>query len=192
MPLKEFLSAVAVLITFVAYYPYLRSVLKNDIIPHYFSWVIWGITTFVVFLAQLSDDGGAGAWPIGFSGVITIFIAFLAYRKRERVGTTTSDWLFLCFALLSLPLWYVTSNPLWAVVILTTIDALGFGPTIRKTYADPHSEPILFYGIFAGRNVIAIVALENYSLTTMLFPVVTGLGCMLLVGIMAYRRALLR
>ena len=88
----------------------------------------------MVFLAQLEDGGGTGAWPIGVSGIITIFIALLAYIKRADISITRTDWLFLVAALSSLPFWYFTSDPLWAVVILTTVDVLGFGPTARKAY----------------------------------------------------------
>ncbi|MBE9528516.1 MAG: hypothetical protein IME99_04685 [Proteobacteria bacterium] len=187
---KELLSAVAILLTFVAYVPYIRLILKGSVRPHVFSWVIWGTTTFVVFLAQLEDHGGAGAWPIGVSGVITIFIALLAYIKRADVKITTTDWLFFGSAMSSLPLWYFTSDPLWAVVILTTVDLFGFGPTIRKVYAQPHSESLLFYFLFALRNAIAIAALENYSATTLLFPVLTAVACLLLIAMAASRRRL--
>jgi hypothetical protein len=190
MSYKELLSAVAIVITFVAYLPYIRLILKGTVRPHVFSWVIWGTTTFVVFLAQLEDDGGAGAWPIGVSGVITIVIALLAYIKRADVRITKTDWLFFGSAMTSLPLWYFTSDPLWAVVILTTVDLFGFGPTLRKVYAQPHSESLLFYFLFALRNAIAIAALENYSTTTLLFPVLTAIACLLLVVMAGYRRRL--
>jgi hypothetical protein len=51
---------------------YIHSIQQGTTKPHVFSWVIWGSTTFVVFLAQLADKGGAGAWPIGVSGIITL------------------------------------------------------------------------------------------------------------------------
>lgn len=190
MSYKELLSAVAILLTFVAYLPYIRLILKGTVRPHVFSWVIWGMTTFVVFLAQLEDDGGAGAWPIGVSGVITIFIALLAYIKRADVKITMTDWLFFAAAMSSLPLWYFTSDPLWAVVILTTVDLFGFGPTLRKVYAQPYSESLLFYFLFALRNAIAVAALENYSATTLLFPVLTAVACLLLIAMAASRRRL--
>ena len=72
MSYKELLSAVAIALTFIAFFPYIRSILNDAIKPHVFSWVIWGTTTSVVFLAQLEDNGGAGAWPIGVSGIGTI------------------------------------------------------------------------------------------------------------------------
>ena len=108
---KETFAVIAIAITFIAFYPYIRSILQGKTKPHVFSWVIWGATTFVVFLAQLSEGGGVGAWPIGISGSITIFIAVLAYIKRSDVTITRVDWWFFVAALLSLPLWYFSSDP---------------------------------------------------------------------------------
>ena len=188
MSYKVILSAVAIALTLLAFLPYIRSIVQGKIKPHVFSWVIWGTTTFVVFLAQLEDHGGAGAWPIGISGVITLFVAFLAYIKRSDITITRTDWLFFTAAMSSLPFWYFTSDPLWAVVILTTVDVLGFGPTVRKSYKYPHSESLLFFGLFTARNIIVILALENYSVTTVLFPAVIAIACMLLIVMIVYRR----
>jgi hypothetical protein len=188
---NELLSAVAIALTLIAFFPYIRSIITGAIRPHVFSWVIWGATTFVVFLAQLDDGGGTGAWPIGVSGIITIFIALLAYSKHADISITRTDWLFLVTALSSLPFWYIASDPLWAVVILTTVDVLGFGPTVRKAYYLPHSESLLFFGLFAARNLIVILALENHSVTTVLFPAVIATACILLMSLVMYRRCVL-
>jgi len=188
LPYKEILSAIAIALTFAAFVPYIRAILSGTTKPHVFSWVIWGSTTFVVFLAQIEGKGGVGAWPIGVSGSITIFIAFLAYVKRADITITKTDWLFFVSALSSLPLWHVTSDPLWAVVILTIVDALGFGPTVRKAYSFPHSESLLFFALFAVRNVLVILALESYSVTTVLFPAVIAAACVSLMAMVTYRR----
>jgi len=185
---KEVLSGVAIALTFIAFFPYIRAIIQGAIKPHVFSWVIWGTTTFVVFLAQLEDGGGVGAWPIGVSGSITIFIAILAYVKRADIAITRTDWLFFVMALSSLPFWYLTSDPLSAVVILTAVDVLGFGPTVRKAYAYPHSESLLFFALFTARNLIVIMALENYSITTVLFPAAIAAACLLLITMITYRR----
>lgn len=185
---KEFLGGVAIALTLVAFLPYIHSIVKGAIRPHVFSWIVWGTTTFIVFLAMLEDNGGAGAWPIGVSGFITIFIALLAYLKRADITITKTDWCFLVAAMSSLPFWYITSDPLSAVVILTTVDVLGFGPTVRKAYILPHSESLLFFALFAARNLIVIIALENYSVTTVLFPAIIAVACMMLMAMVAYRR----
>ena len=185
---KELLSALAIVLTFFAFGPYIRSILHGQTRPHVFSWLIWGLTTFMVFLATLADRGGAGAWPIGVSALITMYVAWLAYLYKSDASITRIDWIFFSLALSSMPLWYFTADPLWAVVILTTIDVIGFGPTLRKAYVRPAEELLTFYLLMALRNVLAILALEQYSVSTVLFPAMTGAGCVLLIAIVIYRR----
>lgn len=185
---KSLFSSIAIVITLIAFLPYIRAIFKSAIRPHVFSWIIWGTTTFVVFFAQLQGHAGVGAWPIGVSGGISILIAILAYFKRADISITKTDWLFFVAAMSSLPIWYFTADPLWAVVILTTVDLLGFGPSIRKAWIAPYSESMLFFFWFALRNLIVILALEYYSLTTILFPAVIAGACILLVGLLLYRR----
>ena len=98
MEIKELLSGIAIAITFVAFYPYIKAIFQGMVKAHVFSWIIWGTTTFVVFLAQLEGNGGAGAWPIGVSGVITIGIAILAFIKRGDTTITKTDWIFFVSA----------------------------------------------------------------------------------------------
>ena len=185
---KEFLSAAAMVLTFVAFLPYIRKVWRGSARPHVFSWIIWTLTTLIVFFAQLAAHGGAGAWAVGVSGIITAGIAVLACRRNGDLRATRVDWAFLVAALSALPLWFFTRDPLWAVVILTTVDMLGFGPTIRQAHAHPRSESAGFYGLFAIRNLLVILALEQYSMTTVLFPAAVGAGCLFVSGLLLAMR----
>jgi hypothetical protein len=185
---KELYSAAAMALTLIAFMPYIRSIRKGETKPHVFSWIIWGLTTCVVFLAQLADDAGLGAWPVGVSGVITIYIAWLAYKQHADDAITRSDWAFLIAALSALPVWFFTSDPMWAVIVLTLVDVLGFGPTLRRGYAHPQEESLSFFGMFVLRNALVLLALEHYSVTTVLFPAAVGVGCVLLIFLVAWRR----
>lgn len=185
---KEILSVAAVALTFVLFLPYIRSIRSGKTRPHVFSWAIWGVGTVIVFFAQLAGKGGIGAWPIGISGLVSGYVAVLAYRHRGDASITRLDWVFLLLALAALPGWFFTSDPLWAVVVLTTSDMLGFGPTFRAAWHRPHEERMGFFGFFAIRNLLAIMALEHYSLTTVLFPAAVGLGCLVLTALIAWRR----
>lgn len=187
-PLKQLFSAAGIVLTFVALVPYIRAIRRGTMKPHVFSWVIWGIATFVVFLAQLAAHGGIGAWPVGVSGLVTLYIAVLAYLRRADTHITKLDWIFLIASLAALPAWFFTADPLWAVVILTTVDLLGYGPTIRRAYAFPHEESIVMFAHFAVRNLLVVLALEHYSLATMLFPVAVGIACVILCLLLAVRR----
>ena len=182
------MGLLSVALTIASFAPYVIQIRSGTMKPHVFSWVIWSISTAVVFFAQLVADGGAGAWPTGVSAAMTVYVTWLAWSLRRDITITRSDWLFLWTALASLPLWYVTADPLWAVVILTTIDVLGFGPTLRKLYDFPYEESLLFYVVFVVRSGLSILALESLSLTTLLFPVAMMLSCMLVCLLLIWRR----
>ncbi len=185
---KSVISGIAILITLFAFYPYLKAILSNRIKPHFFSWVIWGITTLVAFLGQIAGDGGVGTISIGLSAILTFFIAFLAYRKRADFTIHRTDWLYLIAALMAIPVWLITKNPLWAVIIMTGIDLLGFGPTLRNAYQHPRNEDPWFYLIFCFRNLLVIMALEHYSVTTILFPAAIGLAGSIVSVVIWYAR----
>ncbi len=186
------LMAAAMVVTLATFVPYIRGILRGDIRPHVFSWIIWSITTSIVAIAQWRAGGGPGAWAIGLSAAITLFISLLALVKHGDRAITRIDWCFLVGALASLPAWCITDDPMWAVLILTTIDLLGFGPTLRKAYADPHHESALFFGWFILRNALVIAALERWSVTTVAFPLAVGAICIVVVGIILARRLAVR
>jgi hypothetical protein len=77
---------------------------------------------------------------------------------------------------------------LWAVIVLTTADTIGFGPTFRKAYHLPYEEDVSFYGIFTVRNLISAAALEAYSVTTLLFPLVVAASCAVFIAMILVRR----
>jgi len=185
---KLLLSIAASALTIWAFVPYIRDIRNGTYTPHFFSWIIWAITTTIVAIAQFSAKGGLGAWPILLSGLITAYVAYLAFTKKSTLRITRTDWVFFWGALLSIPVWYLTADPLWSVIILTTIDLFGFWPTLRKSWTHPQEESSGFYVLMGIRNLLACIALESYSWTTLLFPALIALGCGLVIGILYYRK----
>jgi len=184
----QWTALLASALTFYIFVPYIRSIRKGELRPHVFSWIIWGLTTFIVFFAQFAAGGGMGAIPIGLSGLLTLYIAWLAWRYRGDTSITRGDWFFLIAALSALPAWFVARDPVWAVIVLTTVDLLGFGPTLRKAWDEPHAESPLFFGLFTLRIALVIVALDELNLATVLFPAVVGAGCLVVVALLVWRR----
>ncbi|MCW7481136.1 hypothetical protein [Leptospira kanakyensis] len=186
--MRSLITGIAIFLTFYAYIPYIKGIWTGTIRPHVFSWVIWGATTFIVFFAQIAGNGGVGSLPIGVSGIITILVAGIAYRKRGDIEITKPDWLFFGLALSSLPFWFYFSDPLAAVIVLSIADILGFIPTFRKGYILPNSEPLGFYLIFLFRNFLAMAGLAEWNTATLLFPGSAGIACVVFVVMVKIRK----
>ena len=136
----------------------------------------------------MAAEGGAGAWSTGMSAAITLYVAWLALVLRSDFSNTTADWCFLIAAMLSLPVWFFTDDPLWSVVILTVVDAFGFGPTLRKAWHKPQEESMQFYLLFGARSLLSVAALESRTLTTVLFPAAMVVACVLVSVLLWWRR----
>lgn len=186
---KYYLAILATIISIVAITPYIISILKDKTKPHAFSWTIWGISTCVIFFAQFFSGAGAGSWSVAVSGLIALFVAYLAYQKRSDDSITKADYLCLIMALSAIPCWYFTANPLYAVMILTAIDLLGYLPTIRKSYHKPFEENITLFAVMSFRNFISILALESYLLTNILFQTATLMANFIVIMLVLIRRS---
>ncbi len=185
---KEILGIIAVFFTFASSIPYIKSILLGKTKPHFFTWLIWTISTAMVFCAQISDNAGAGAWAVGFSVIITAFIAFLSYLKKSDIIITRNDKFFLLLALSAIPVWYITANPLWFVILITVIDVIAYIPTLKKSYIKPFEELLLLYILMIIESFFVILALENYSLVNSLYTVAIIIANIMLIILIFIRR----
>lgn len=188
---KALWGSIASIVSVVATLPYIVSILKGNTKPHSFSWLIWTISTFIIYFGQVSDDAGAGAWSTLAGAWCAAIVLVLSYVYRGDYTTTRTDWLCLGMALAALPLWYATQTALWAVTLLVVIDVLAYIPTLRKAYHRPHEEQIGMFAIITLRNGMSVYALTHYSWTTLLFPVVTSIANIVLIGMVLWRRSII-
>lgn len=184
---REILGAIATIIAFIGYIPYFKDIFAGRTKPHGFTWLVWASLTLIGFLAQVTTDGGPGSWVMGFSAAICFIIAGFGFVKGEK-QITLSDWLCLGGAALALVIWYFTSSLFWSVILITAIDALGFIPTIRKSYSKPYEETLSTYAISGFKFVISIIALNEINIITALYPASLVLANWLFIIMLYVRR----
>lgn len=169
MDFKILIAGVSIIMTLVGYFFYFKDIFAGKTKPHAFTWLVWASLTAIAFAGQLSDNGGPGAYVTGVTAAVSFIIFGLAVKKGEK-DITKSDKLNLLGAAAALALWFVTSDPVWSVILISIVDFLGFMPTIRKSYRKPHEETLIAYVLAGLKFVLAIIALDNYSLVTWLYP----------------------
>jgi hypothetical protein len=188
--IKEWLGFISLAVTVIQYVPYCWATFQGKLKPHTFSYFIWGISAGVVFVAQYADKGGAGTWARALSTVACLLVGVLSARKG--IGyITRSDWVYLVAALVSIPLWVITRNPLSAVILITLIDALAYFPTFRKAYGQPHEDAPSTYIIGGAKHFFSLLALENYNLTTTLTSSMIVVANTAVIILLMWRRAAL-
>lgn len=188
MEYQVILGVIAVVIGLVGYVPYFIDLMHRSVKPHSFSWLIWTITQSTAFFASIVKGGGIGAWAIG-AQLILIAIVFILSLFRGEKEITQLDKACFTAALLGVGLWVITTNPLWSVIIVAVIDAIGFVPTIRKSYKKPYEESIWVYACTFFAFFISLFALQSVNLITTIYPVVICFAEVVLVSTILYRRS---
>lgn len=166
---KLALGYLTILLAFISYIPYIRDVLENKTKPHAFSWLIWSVLSAIAFAAQFVKHGGAGAWVTGFTTVACLVIFLLALRKGTR-DFPVIDWVCLALAGISLLTWWLMKDPTVSVIIIIITDTLAFIPTFRKSYRNPFEETATLFVIYFFIWILALFALDSYSIATWLYP----------------------
>jgi hypothetical protein len=169
MDYKIVLSIIATFVGFVGYSPYLRDLFARRTKPHAFSWLAWGVIEATACFAQIAKFAGWGALVTGASAAVALFIAGIAFSRKD-VEIKILDWAALLGALLGIILWRLTNNPLSAVILVTVSDGLAFVPTFRKSYFYPSQETLMEYFLSVVKWSLAIFALQSLNLTTWLYP----------------------
>ncbi len=184
---KDILGAISLLVTLMQYIPYCRSIYLKRLRPHVFSYLIWGVSAAIVAVAQWFAEAGPGAWAMALVAVLCFLVVGLSYRTGTRY-ISRGDWVAFIAAMLAIPIWMLTDNPLYAVVVVTLIDIAAFYMTLRKAIISPHEESTGFYGLATLQYVLSMLAIESYNPTTLLNPLVLALTSSSLIGIMTRRR----
>jgi hypothetical protein len=187
MTYAEFFGVLSTLMTLSSRANYFNGIFQGRVRPHAFSWFIWGLISAVGFAAQVSQGAGAGSWSRGF-GCVTAFIIVIVSCMKVEHNIKRGDWITLAVALCTIPLWMATKTPVWSVIIVSIIDALGCYPTLRKSWNKPYEEAVRSYILSGFGAFFSVIALENYTVSTWLYPVEGMCANATIVAFLLYRR----
>jgi len=184
---KTILGGLSVVIGFIAYAFYFKGIFSNRVKPHVFSWLIWGAVISIAFAAQVVKGGGAGAWNSGVTALMCFVIAGLAYPRGKK-DFSLYDRTSLLGAFAALLLWVLVKEPTGSVIILCVVNIFGTIPTLRKSYECPQEESAIAFILNGFKFVVAIMALQSYSLATWLFPATVLVGNTAIIAVILIRR----
>ncbi|MBI3952810.1 MAG: hypothetical protein HY336_02540 [Candidatus Doudnabacteria bacterium] len=109
-----------------------------------------------------------GAYVLAINVISCYIIALIGFWQR-RVKYDLYDWIALAGALVGIVLWKLTNDPLFAVVLVSISDAIAIIPSLRKAYYYPFEENAGSFVIGISYYVLALPALDSFSLTTSLY-----------------------
>lgn len=181
------LSMIGSVVGVTSYVPYITDILRGRTKPHPFSWFVWTILTGTIFVAQEVTGGGAGSLVSGITFLACIVITVLALIRGEK-EITRLDWYCLASSLAGIILWFLTSQALVAVVIVTITDLIMYIPTVCKSYWKPYEETLSMWVLNTIKWLFGFVSLQTITVTTALFPAAMVLANVPFIAMLIIRR----
>lgn len=169
--MKELISAVAVILTIVAYIPYYRDILRGKTRPHVYSWSLWGLLAVLIVALQITGGAGPAIWVTAAAGLLSFGVAILGLRLPNK-DITRSDTVVAVLSIIAMVFWLGVDQPVIALILIIVADLLAFVPTVRKSWKNPYSETLSLYATNSLRFGLTLLAVENYTiLSTLWFAV---------------------
>ncbi len=149
--------------------PYIRDILLAKTKPQRMTWLIWMVLLTIAFFVQIAKGG---TWSLITTGVdwLGVVVIFILSIKRGMGGATRLDKWALAGAGLGLVLWYLTSEPMYALIITICIDFIAGMLTILKTYKEPGTETFVAYMICGTGGLLGVLSVGKLDLALLLFP----------------------
>src|SRR3989338_6404638 len=120
-------------------YSYIQQTLKGNTKPNRITWLLWSIAPLIGVVAAIFDKvNPLAVLPVFMAGFgpLLVFIASFVnknyYWKLEKF-----DYLCGFFSIFALILWWLTKQPVVAIIFAVISDALAATPTVIKSYLNP-------------------------------------------------------
>ena len=155
----------------IAIVPYIKDILHGTSRPNVASYSIWVFLLLIAILAQIS----AGAsWSVlmiigdlvGTSIIVILCLSGYGYGKYGLL-----EWVCLALAVVAIILWYLTKQPVVAILFAVIADLMAAIPTLVKSYRDAWSEVPTTYFIIAVGALCAVLSTTILNPANLIFPV---------------------
>lgn len=172
---KHALSIFAVVLTFVAYIPYYRDILRHKTHPHIYSWGLWFLLGILIVALQVKGNAGAATLVTAAASLLCLGVIVLSLKHGKR-DITTSDKIVAGLGLIAIGFWLIVDQPVISLLLVITGDILAFLPTVRKSWHKPHTETLSLYITNTFRFSLALIAVKEYTVLSSLWLVIWVLG----------------
>jgi len=151
---------------------YAFNTIKGKTKPNKISWLLWSISPFIAFAAQVSQGVGLISlmtFAVGFGPLIVFISSFI--NKKAYWKLTKFDLICAIFSIIGLILWQITKIGNLAILFSLMADGLASIPTIVKSYKFPETENSAPFTIGIIGALITTLTINNWTFEYFAFPI---------------------
>lgn len=185
----EHLVFVGAVVYLIGVFSCIKEVLSGKAKPNKVTWLLWSITPLIATVAAITDGVGWSVLPVFMAGFgpLLIFIASFAnpnsYWKLNKFDYLCGFW-----SILAMIFWFITKEPVIAIIFSIISDGFASFPTLVKAWKHPETETTVVYLTSLFNTLTSFSAIKTWSFSSYAFPVYLVVVNSLLT-IFAYRQS---
>ncbi len=162
---------------------YIINTLKWKTKPNKITWWIWAAAPLIWSAATISSQWFIWAvLPVFMAGFIPLMIFLASFiSKKSYWKLWKLDYWCLALAVLALLLWFITEQPLLAIIFWVLADLLAAIPLLIKIHKYPETETIWPFITLLIANASAFLVIQNWVLEEYLFPLYLVIICSIII-----------
>lgn len=170
-------------------FTYIRSTLAGKTKPNRVTFFMWSVAPMIGTAAGYAE--GVSVWTLvpvflsGFAPFLNLCASFVNPNSYWKL--TPFDYICGALSALALLLWWLSGDPIIAIIFAILSDAAAAVPTVLKAWKYPETE---HFGAYLGSTFSAMTAFIStpvYSFASLAFPIYL-IGCNIAVLSGIYRK----
>jgi len=159
----QYLVIVGVLFQLSGSLVYIVKTIRGETKPNKITWFMWSVAPIIGTFATINTGVTWAVLPVFMSGFgpflifCSSFVNKNAYWKLEKF-----DYLCGVFSLLALGLWYITKDPVIAIIFSIMSDGAAAIPTLVKAWKYPETESAIGFLFASISCFIGLLVIKNW------------------------------
>lgn len=168
MTISDALSVLSGIVILIAFFPYIRAIVRRETNPRKATWLIWATGDWIILTGMIAKDTISGLIAAACLGATTIFILSLFYGER---GWTTRDRVCITLSGAAIILWqYFGESNLGIGFSLLSL-AIAAWPTYVSAWERPENEDAKAWIIFNISSFLGVLGIRHLAFADIAPPV---------------------
>lgn len=168
MNISNVLSVLSGIVILIAFFPYIRAIVKKETSPRKTTWLIWAAGDWIILAGMIAKGTISGLIAAACLGATTIFLLSLRYGES---GWGTRDKVCITLSGVAIALWqYFGESNLGIAFSLLSL-AIAAWPTYVSAWERPQNEDAKGWIIFNISSFLGVLGIAHLTFTDVAPPV---------------------
>ncbi|MFH1170878.1 MAG: hypothetical protein V1704_04940 [Candidatus Vogelbacteria bacterium] len=168
MTIKVILSICSGLVFILAFFPYIRAIVKRETSPRKATWLVWATGDVIILTGMIAKGTVSGLMIGAVLGATTTFILSLKFgepgwNKRDKVCITLS--------MIAITLWIYFGESNIGIALSLLALVIAAWPTYVSAWEKPGNEDRKGWVLFNLANFFALLAIPHLTFADMAPPI---------------------